>query len=43
LLNPGSDVLFIPPVHVSDVYLTEPGKWLRAMIAQHRGVHLEAA
>ena len=39
----GSDVLFIPPVHVSDVYLTEPAKWLRAMIAQHGGVQLEAA
>jgi hypothetical protein len=43
LLKPGSDVLFMPPVHVSDVYLTEPAKWLRAMIAQHGGVHLEAA
>jgi hypothetical protein len=43
LLKPGSDVLFIPPVHVNDVYLTEPAKWLRAMIAQHGGVHLEAA
>jgi len=43
LLKPGSDVLFIPPVHFNDVYLTEPAKWLRAMIAQHGGVHLEAA
>jgi hypothetical protein len=43
LLKPGSDVLFIPPVHVSDVYLTEPAKWLRAMVAQHGGVQLEAA
>ena len=43
LLRPGSDVLFIPPVHVSDLYLAEPAKWLRAMITQHGGVQLEAA
>jgi hypothetical protein len=43
LLKPGSDVLFIPPVHANDVYLAEPSKWLRAMIAQHGGVQLEAA
>ena len=33
----------IPPVRVVTFHLTEPGKWLRAMIAQHGGVHLEAA
>ena len=43
LLRPGSDVLFIPPVHVSDLYLTQPATWLRTMIAQHGGVQLEAA
>ena len=43
LLKPGSDVLFIPPVHLHDLYLTEPAKWLRAMIARHGGVQLEAA
>jgi hypothetical protein len=43
LLRPGSDVLFIPPVHLHDLYLTEPAKWLRAMIARHGGVQLEAA
>jgi hypothetical protein len=43
LLRPGSDVLFIPPVHVKDLYLTHPAQWLRSMIAQHGGVELEAA
>lgn len=43
LLRPACDVLFIPPVHLHDVYLTEPTKWLRAMIARHGGVQLEAA
>ncbi len=43
LLRPGSDVLFIPPVHLQDVYLTEPAKWLRTMIERHGGVPLEAA
>jgi hypothetical protein len=43
LLKPGSDVLFIPPVHVNDAYLTQPANWLRSMIAQHGGVQLEAA
>jgi hypothetical protein len=43
LLRPGSDVLFIPPVHVKDSYLTQPAQWLRSMIAQHGGVQLEAA
>jgi len=43
VLDPGSDVLFIPPVHVNDLYLTEPAKWLRAMIAQHGGVEMEQA
>jgi hypothetical protein len=38
LLRPGSDVLFIPPVH-----LHEPAKWLRTMIERHGGVQLEAA
>ena len=43
LLRPGSDVLFIPPVHISDLYLAQPAKWLRAMITLHGGVQLEAA
>ena len=43
LLKPGSDVLFIPPVHLNDLYLTQPAQWLRAMIARHGGVQLEAA
>ncbi len=43
LLRPGSDVLFIPPVHAGDLYLTQPAQWLRSMIAQHGGVQLEAA
>ena len=43
LLRPGSDVLFIPPVHLNDLYLTQPAKWLHAMIAQHGGVQMEAA
>ena len=43
LLQPGSDVLFVPPVHVKDLYLTQPAQWLRTMIAQHGGVQLEAA
>jgi hypothetical protein len=36
-------VLFIPPVHVNDQHLTEPARWLRAMIAQYGGVQLEQA
>ncbi|MGB6535284.1 MAG: hypothetical protein WBF58_04905 [Xanthobacteraceae bacterium] len=43
LLQPGSDVLFVPPVHVKDMYLTQPAQWLRAMLAQHGGLQLEAA
>jgi hypothetical protein len=43
LLRPGSDVLFIPPVHLHDLYLTEPAKWLRTMIERHGAVQLEAA
>ena len=43
LLRPGSDVLFVPPVHVGDLYLSQPATWLRTMIAQHGGVQLEAA
>jgi hypothetical protein len=43
LLKPGSDVLFVPPVHANDAYLTQPAKWLRAMIGEHGGVQLEAA
>jgi hypothetical protein len=43
LLSPGSDVLFIPPVHLNDLYLNEPAKWLRPIIARHGGVQLEAA
>jgi hypothetical protein len=43
VLNPGSEVLFVPPVHLSDEYLTQPAKWLRAMIARHGGVHMEQA
>jgi hypothetical protein len=43
LLRPGSDVLFAPPVHVKDLYLTQPAQWLRTMIAQYGGLQLEAA
>jgi hypothetical protein len=43
VLNPGSEVLFIPPVHLSDAYLTQPARWLRAMIARHGGVPTEQA
>jgi hypothetical protein len=43
VLVPCSDLLFIPPVHVADLYLSKPAEWLRAMIAQHGGVRLEAA
>jgi hypothetical protein len=43
VLNPSSDVLFIPPVHLTDLYLTEPAKWLRAMVAQYGGVPIEQA
>jgi hypothetical protein len=43
LLRPGSDVLFVPPVHLHDLYLTDPAKWLRAMITRHGGLPLEAA
>jgi hypothetical protein len=43
VLNPGSDVLFIPPVHLTDQYLTEPASWLRTMIARHGGVELDQA
>jgi hypothetical protein len=43
LLRPGSDVLFIPPVHANDLYLTQPARWLRDMIARHGGVQMEAA
>jgi hypothetical protein len=43
VLNPGSQVLFIPPVHLRDEYLTQPAKWLRSMIAQYGGVELERA
>jgi hypothetical protein len=43
VLNPGSDVLFIPPVHLNDQYLTQPARWLRAMLAQYGGVHIEQA
>jgi hypothetical protein len=32
-----------PAFHLHDLYLTEPAKWLRATIAQHGGVQLEAA
>jgi hypothetical protein len=39
---PGCDVLFVPPVHIDDLYLSQPAQWLRAMIAQHGGVQLEA-
>jgi hypothetical protein len=43
LLTPGSDVLFIAPVHMNDLYLSQPAQWLRTMIAEHGGVQLEAA
>jgi hypothetical protein len=43
VLNPGSDVLFIPPVHLNDLYLTEPAKWLRTMLAQYGGIEVEQA
>jgi hypothetical protein len=43
VLNPGSDVLFVPPVHLEDQYLTEPANWLRAMVARHGGMQMEAA
>jgi hypothetical protein len=43
LLRPGADVLFVAPVHLKDLYLTEPAQWLHTMIAQHGGVQLEAA
>jgi hypothetical protein len=43
LLMPGSDLLFIPPVHITDLYLSQPAQWLRAMIAEHGGLQLEAA
>jgi hypothetical protein len=43
VLNPGSDVLFVPPVHLDDLYLTEPAKWMRAMLAQHGGLQIEQA
>jgi hypothetical protein len=43
VLNPGSDVLFIPPVHLNDLYLTDPAKWLRSMLAQYGGTEMERA
>ncbi len=43
LLMPGCDVLFVPPVHIRDLYLSQPAQWLRTMIAEHGGVQLEAA
>jgi hypothetical protein len=43
VLNSSSDVLFIPPVHLNDLYLTEPAKWLRAMLAQYGGIEVERA
>jgi hypothetical protein len=43
VLNPGADVLFIPPVHVNDRYLTAPAEWMRSMLAQHGGLHIEHA
>jgi len=43
VLNPGADVLFIAPVHLNDLYLTDPAKWLRAMLGQYGGVGMERA
>jgi hypothetical protein len=43
LLMPGCDVLFVPPVHIDDLYLSQPAQWLRAMVAEHGGLQLEAA
>jgi hypothetical protein len=43
VLHPGADVLFVPPVHVNDRYLTEPAEWMRTMLAEHGGLHIEQA
>lgn len=41
VLNPGSDVLFIPPVHLDDQYLNDPKAWLVDMLAKHGGIAIE--
>ena len=39
----GSDVLFIPPMHLSDRYLTAPVQWLKSMLATHGGIAMDGA
>jgi hypothetical protein len=43
VVNPGSDVLFMPPIHLSDASVKNPVKWIRDMLAQYGGNVVENA
>lgn len=38
VLNPGNDVLYVPPMHLHDKYITAPTQWLQEMLAEHGGL-----